>query len=85
LPVVQSATMGSTPGPPFPLVESRLRPPPARPGIVPRTALVDRLLESHATPSIAPDYCRRYRPAARMPQPVDSATSHLGFRCIVRA
>jgi sulfatase modifying factor 1 len=32
----------------------------------------------------APNYCRRYRPAARIPQPVDTATSHLGFRCIVR-
>jgi formylglycine-generating enzyme len=32
----------------------------------------------------APNYCRRYRPAARMPQPVDTSTSHLGFRCIVR-
>ena len=32
----------------------------------------------------APNYCRRYRPAARMPQHVDTATSHLGFRCIVR-
>jgi formylglycine-generating enzyme required for sulfatase activity len=26
----------------------------------------------------------RYRPAARMAQPVDTSTSHLGFRCIVR-
>lgn len=33
----------------------------------------------------APNYCRRYRPSARMAQPVDTATSHLGFRCIVRA
>jgi formylglycine-generating enzyme required for sulfatase activity len=33
----------------------------------------------------APNYCRRYRPAARMPQPIDTATSHLGFRCIIRA
>ena len=33
----------------------------------------------------APNYCRRYRPAARMPQPIDTATSHLGFRCIVPA
>jgi formylglycine-generating enzyme required for sulfatase activity len=33
----------------------------------------------------APNYCRRYRPAARMPQAIDTATSHLGFRCIVRA
>jgi formylglycine-generating enzyme len=33
----------------------------------------------------APNYCRRYRPAARMPQPVDTGTSHLGFRCATRA
>ena len=32
----------------------------------------------------APNYCRRYRPAARMPQPIDTSTSHLGFRCISR-
>jgi sulfatase modifying factor 1 len=32
----------------------------------------------------APSYCRRYRPAARQPQMVDSAMSHLGFRCVVR-
>jgi formylglycine-generating enzyme required for sulfatase activity len=36
---------------------------------------------SHAC---APNYCRRYRPAARMAQPVDTSTSHVGFRCIVR-
>jgi len=33
----------------------------------------------------APNYCRRYRPAARMAQPLDTSTCHLGFRCIVRA
>jgi len=33
----------------------------------------------------APNYCRRYRPAARYPEPVDTSTSHVGFRCIVRA
>jgi sulfatase modifying factor 1 len=33
----------------------------------------------------APNYCQRYRPAARMAQPVDTATCHPGFRCIVRA
>jgi sulfatase modifying factor 1 len=32
----------------------------------------------------APNYCRRYRPAARMPQAVDTATSHLGFRLVQR-
>jgi formylglycine-generating enzyme required for sulfatase activity len=33
----------------------------------------------------APNYCRRYRPAARHAEPVDTSTSHVGFRCIVRA
>jgi sulfatase modifying factor 1 len=33
----------------------------------------------------APNYCRRYRPAARMPQPIDTTTGHLGFRCVVRS
>lgn len=33
----------------------------------------------------APNYCRRYRPAARMAQAVDTSTCHLGFRCIIRA
>lgn len=32
----------------------------------------------------APSYCRRYRPAARHPQAIDTGTSHIGFRCIVR-
>jgi formylglycine-generating enzyme len=32
----------------------------------------------------APNYCRRYRPAARYPEPVDTSTSHVGFRCVVR-
>jgi formylglycine-generating enzyme len=33
----------------------------------------------------APNYCRRYRPAARHAEPVDTSTSHVGFRCIVRS
>ena len=32
----------------------------------------------------APNYCLRYRPAARSPQATDTAMNHLGFRCIVR-
>lgn len=32
----------------------------------------------------APEYCRRYRPAARQPQAIDSPTSHIGFRCVAR-
>lgn len=33
----------------------------------------------------APNYCRRYRPPARHPEPVDTSTSHVGFRCVVRS
>jgi sulfatase modifying factor 1 len=32
----------------------------------------------------APNYCLRYRPAARQPHMVETSTAHLGFRCIVR-
>src|SRR5262245_42034849 len=32
----------------------------------------------------APNYCRRYRLAARHAEPVDTSTSHVGFRCVVR-
>jgi formylglycine-generating enzyme required for sulfatase activity len=32
----------------------------------------------------APNYCRRYRPAARYPEPIDTSTCHVGFRCIAR-
>lgn len=32
----------------------------------------------------APNYCRRYRPSARMAQPTDTSTSHVGFRCVQR-
>ena len=31
----------------------------------------------------APEYCLRYRPAARSPQSVDTSTTHIGFRCVV--
>lgn len=32
----------------------------------------------------APNYCRRYRPAARFPEPIDTSTCHVGFRCVAR-
>jgi len=32
----------------------------------------------------APNYCLRYRPAARRPQMTDTGTSHIGFRCNLR-
>lgn len=33
----------------------------------------------------AENYCRRYRPAARYPQSIDTSTSHIGFRCFADA
>jgi len=32
----------------------------------------------------APNYCLRYRPAARQSETVDTSTSHIGFRCVIR-
>jgi formylglycine-generating enzyme required for sulfatase activity len=32
----------------------------------------------------APNYCLRYRPAARQGETIDTATGHIGFRCVVR-
>jgi formylglycine-generating enzyme required for sulfatase activity len=49
----------------------------------PRVAIPRKVLKggSHLC---APNYCRRYRPAARHAQPVDTSTCHVGFRCVVR-
>ena len=32
----------------------------------------------------APNYCLRYRPAARQSQTEDTSTGHIGFRCVAR-
>jgi formylglycine-generating enzyme required for sulfatase activity len=32
----------------------------------------------------APNYCLRYRPAARQGETVETSTCHIGFRCVVR-
>mgnify|MGYP002777078802 CR=1 FL=1 len=32
----------------------------------------------------APNHCQRYRPAARFPEMIDTATTHIGFRCVRR-
>ena len=55
-----------------------------RPAAEPGSHLPRRVIKggSHLC---APNYCLRYRPAARQAQAIDSAASHLGFRCIVRA
>jgi hypothetical protein len=31
----------------------------------------------------APNYCLRYRPAARQGEAVDTSTGHIGFRCVI--
>ena len=31
----------------------------------------------------APNYCLRYRPAARQAETVDTSTGHIGFRCVL--
>ncbi len=32
----------------------------------------------------APNYCLRYRPAARQSETVETSTTHIGFRCVIR-
>lgn len=32
----------------------------------------------------AVNHCQRFRPAARHPETIDTSTSHIGFRCVVR-
>jgi formylglycine-generating enzyme len=32
----------------------------------------------------APNYCLRYRPAARQGEAIDTSTGHIGFRCVMR-
>jgi formylglycine-generating enzyme required for sulfatase activity len=32
----------------------------------------------------APNYCLRFRPAARQGEAVDTSTTHIGFRCVLR-
>jgi formylglycine-generating enzyme required for sulfatase activity len=51
---------------------------------VPLAARVPRKVMKGGSYLCAPNYCRRYRPAARLPQPVDTSTCHLGFRCVRR-
>lgn len=33
----------------------------------------------------APNWCARYRPSARVPEAVDTGTTHVGFRCVAAA
>jgi formylglycine-generating enzyme len=53
-----------------------------RPGATRRAAF--HAWWSRAARFYARNYCRRYRPAARHAQMVDSGMSHIGFRCAIR-
>jgi formylglycine-generating enzyme required for sulfatase activity len=44
----------------------------------------DRMVTKGGSHLCSPDYCRRYRPAARQGHGVRDTTSHLGFRCVLR-
>ncbi len=45
----------------------------------------DRMVMKGGSHLCSPYYCRRYRPAARQGHGIRDTTSHLGFRCVVRA
>jgi formylglycine-generating enzyme required for sulfatase activity len=47
-------------------------------------ALGFRMVVKGGSHLCAPNYCLRFRPAARQGQTLDTSTSHIGFRCIVR-
>ena len=51
---------------------------PNEPGAIPRKVL------KGGSFACAENYCKRYRPAARMHHPVDTGTNHISFRCVVR-
>lgn len=55
-----------------------------RPCCAPAYGSIGRRVIKGGSHLCAPSYCRRYRPAARQPQAVDSGTGHLGFRCVRR-
>ena len=46
---------------------------------------IARLVIKGGSHLCAPNYCLRYRPAARQGEAIDTSTAHIGFRCIVRA
>lgn len=56
---------------------------PIAPSSDPHAAFARRVIKggSHLC---APNYCLRYRPAARQAEAVDTSTCHLGFRCVRR-
>lgn len=52
---------------------------PAQPGV-----RIGRKVIKGGSHLCAANYCQRYRPAARHPEMIDTSTTHIGFRCVVR-
>lgn len=48
---------------------------------LPATTATGRRVLKGGSYLCSPDYCLRFRPAARSPQTEDTSTSHIGFRC----
>lgn len=48
------------------------------------TDLIPRRVIKGGSHLCAPNYCLRYRPAARQAEAVDTSTCHIGFRCVIR-
>jgi formylglycine-generating enzyme required for sulfatase activity len=58
---------------------------PRQASIDPRdTCAIPRKVLKGGSHLCAPNYCQRYRPAARHAHAIDTSTSHVGFRCVVR-
>jgi len=60
---------------------------PASPCCAPGTAELDafpRRVIKGGSHLCAPNYCLRYRPAARQSETIDTSTCHIGFRCVLR-
>ncbi|AOH85239.1 gliding motility-associated lipoprotein GldK [Sphingomonas panacis] len=52
---------------------------PAQPGL-----RIGRKVIKGGSHLCAENYCQRYRPAARHPETIDTSTTHIGFRCVLR-
>jgi formylglycine-generating enzyme len=65
--------------------EAAGEPPAADPCCAPEhPAAIERRVIKGGSHLCAPSYCLRFRPAARQFEAVDTSTSHIGFRCVVR-
>ena len=49
-----------------------------------RTAHRERRIVKGGSHLCAPNYCLRFRPAARQGEEIDTSAGHIGFRCVVR-